>query len=66
MRGATDPGLAVDLAGLPDGAIRLVELATTVPRRAEAEGRRYGLIESLGLATIAFARAAADLAGLRG
>ena len=66
MRGATDAGLAVDLAGLPDGAVRLVQLAIAVPRRVEPEGRRYGPIERLGLATIAFAGAAADLAAFVG
>ncbi len=48
-------GLDADLAGLPDGLKRLVELAAAVPERegARQAESRPRFVESLGLATIA-------------
>ncbi|MFZ1429812.1 MAG: ABC transporter permease [Geminicoccaceae bacterium] len=64
---AEEAGFDIDLAGLPDGAIRLVRLATTVPRRLDrSEGPPPGFIHRLGLATLALGRAAADLSAFIG
>ena len=62
LRLAGDAGLDVDLAGLPEGAARLVKLATAVPERgSRGPGEAHGFVERLGLSTIAFGRSAADL-----
>lgn len=63
LRLAEEAGFDVDLAGLPDGAVRLVRLATAVPRRLDRTGEPPpGFVHRLGAATLAFGRGAADLA----
>lgn len=67
VRVAEEAGFAIDLAGLPDGAVRLVKLATAVPRRLDrSEELPPCFINRLGLATLAFGRAAADLSAFIG
>lgn len=67
LRVAEEAGFDIDLAGLPDGAVRLVRLATAVPRRLErSEEPPPGFIHRLGSATLTFGRAAADLSAFIG
>jgi phospholipid/cholesterol/gamma-HCH transport system permease protein len=62
LRLAGEAGLEVDLAGLPEGAARLVRLATAVPERNGGGARTaHGFVERVGLAAIGFGRNAADL-----
>ena len=63
-RYARERGMAVDTAGLPQGAVKLLELANAVPARDEAETRRGGraadeeahLFRRVGLVTLQLAR----------
>jgi phospholipid/cholesterol/gamma-HCH transport system permease protein len=69
VREARAAGLAVELGGLPYGAVRLVRLATAVPERGvggPVEARRGGVAERVGRATLEFARGAADLTAFVG
>ena len=60
-------GLELDLDGLPDGAVRLIKLATAVRDRGGVEPRgRSDFVSTLGTATIAFAATAADMAAFIG
>jgi len=60
---ADSRSIAVDRAGLPAGAARLIALTRAVPERqgARREQRQIGRVERLGTTAIGFFTAAADL-----
>jgi phospholipid/cholesterol/gamma-HCH transport system permease protein len=60
---ADSRSIAVDRAGLPAGAARLIALTRAVPERqgARREQRQVGRVERLGTTAIGFFTAAADL-----
>jgi phospholipid/cholesterol/gamma-HCH transport system permease protein len=61
-------GLAFDLAGLPEGASRLLDLAAAVPEREDArrDARREPLLARAGRAAIAFAAGGREILGFLG
>src|SRR5262245_6339440 len=65
---ARTSGLTIDPAGLPDGVRRLLALAEAVPEKKDARGttRTPGLVERVGLRTIATTRAAGDMVAFVG
>jgi phospholipid/cholesterol/gamma-HCH transport system permease protein len=68
VRAAGDLGLRVELDGLPEGAARLVRLATAVPEQADARAaaRPPDLLARLGEAALGLGRSASDLAAFVG
>ncbi len=61
-------GTACDRAGLPDGVLRLLELAEAAPENAAAGAPRGGreFLYDIGLQVIAFARSAGELIAFTG
>jgi phospholipid/cholesterol/gamma-HCH transport system permease protein len=68
VRAAGESGLRVELDGLPEGAARLVRLATAVPEPtdARAAARPTDLLQRLGEAALGLWRGASDLAAFVG
>jgi phospholipid/cholesterol/gamma-HCH transport system permease protein len=63
VRSAAQQKIEVDLAGLPEGARRLLELARAVPPAGEADRgeRAPSVLEGIGQATIDLARGAPEM-----
>ncbi|MEJ0071435.1 MAG: hypothetical protein WDO24_24865 [Pseudomonadota bacterium] len=61
--------ITIDLAGLPDGAHHLIDLATAVPERQPTNRRtrgRYGFRTAVGVEVIRAARSTGDMIGFLG